>query len=208
MSVIKIETPHGLARVQLVVADDAHGGLLLGHGAGGGVGAGDLQAAAAAALDCGISVALVEQPYRVAGRRAPARASALDADWLAVVKHLAAAELAELPLVFGGRSMGARVACRTAQDGNAVGVLCLAFPLLPPPRRAAKRAPQSRLSELEAVSVPTLIIQGENDRFGLPPKARKREVIRVGGDHSLRGQEPRVRAAVADWLTALIPGGK
>ena len=96
-----------------------------------------------------MSVALVEQPYRVAGRRSPAPARQLDAAWTAVVEHLLAGELRGLPLVVGGRSMGARVACRTAEATGAVGVLCLAFPLQPPRRPAAAPA-QSRLHELDA----------------------------------------------------------
>ena len=93
----------------------------------------------------GVSVALVEQPYRVAGRRSPAPARQLDAAWTAVVDHLRAGELRGLPLVVGGRSSGARVACRTAEATGAVGVLCLAFPLQPPRRAGAAPTP-SRLS--------------------------------------------------------------
>ena len=105
--------------------------LVLGHGAGGGVGAKDLVAATEAARLEGVSVVLVEQPYRVAGRRSPAPARQLDAAWTAVMERLAADELRGLPLFVGGRSSGARVACRTAAATGAVGVLCLAFPLQP-----------------------------------------------------------------------------
>src|SRR5207247_446380 len=115
----------------------------------------------------GISVALIEQPYRVAGRRAPARAPQLDAAWITVVERLRERELAGLPLIVGGRSLGARVACRTAEATGAVAVLCLAFPL-EPPRRAGEPS-RSRLPELEAVTVPTLVVQGERDPFGMPP---------------------------------------
>ncbi len=108
--------------------------LMLGHGAGGGVNAPDLQAAARAAAAQGLAVALVEQPYRVAGRRSPAPARQLDAAWLAVAEALLAGELSGLRLIAGGRSSGARVACRTAADTGAVAVLCLAFPLHPPGR--------------------------------------------------------------------------
>src|SRR5512132_236003 len=107
---------------------------MLGHGASGGVGARDLRAVADVAREARCNVALVEQPYRVAGRRAPAPARQLDAAWTAVVEHLRAGELRGLPLVVGGRSSGARVACRTAAATGPVGVLCLAFPLQPPRR--------------------------------------------------------------------------
>src|SRR5205807_2326809 len=109
----EIDTPHGLARVHVQHADGASAAVVLGHGAGGGVEARDLVATSSAALELGVSVALVEQPYRVAGRRSPAPARQLDAAWIAVVDQLRATELAELELVTGGRSAGARVACRT-----------------------------------------------------------------------------------------------
>ena len=130
--------------------------------------AGDLVAAAEAARSQGVSVALVEQPYRVAGRSSPPPAGRLDAAWVAVVARLQERELAGLPLLVGGRSSGARVACRTAGLTGAVGVICLAFPLQPP-RRAGATASTSRLDELEAVAVPTLVVQGAGDRFGIPP---------------------------------------
>src|SRR5262249_1544312 len=101
---IDIDTPHGPARVHLHAVDDPHGALVLGHGAGGGIGAPDLAAAAEAANSIGMTVALVEQPYRVAGRRSPAPAGHLDAAWTAVVEHLRAGGLAGIPLVVGGRS--------------------------------------------------------------------------------------------------------
>src|SRR3954451_11310493 len=112
-------------------------GLVLGHGAAGGVGTADLGAASEVANRTGISVALVEQPYRVAGRRSPSPARQLDAAWTAVVEQLRGAAFAGLPVVTGGRSSGARVACRTAATTGAMAVLCLAFPLQPPARRAS-----------------------------------------------------------------------
>src|SRR5204863_5440587 len=124
---------------------DARAAVVLGHGAGGGIEAPDLAAAADAAGAEGFSVALVEQPYRVAGRRSPAGAPQLDAAWIAVLEHLRDRELSGLPLVVGGRSLGARVACRTVGITRAIAVLCLAFPL-EPPRRGGK-PPQSRLPE-------------------------------------------------------------
>ncbi len=200
---VEIETPHGPARAHLEPMPDARGALILGHGAGGGVAARDLQTAGATAREQGFSVALVEQPYRVAGRRSAAPARQLDAAWLAVTARLAERELAGLPLIFGGRSSGARVACRTATEGGAIAVLCLAFPLLPPRRAAAAKPPESRLSELDAVSVPTLVVQGTGDRFGMPPAAANRVVIQVAGDHSLRTDLAAVGVAITSWLSEL-----
>jgi len=202
-----VETPEGPARVHVRVAEGAVGALVFGHGAGGGVGAPDLTVVSAAAHAAGWTVVLVEQPYRVAGRRAPPRAPRLDAAWRAVVADLRAAEVPDLPLVTGGRSSGARVACRTAADTGASGVLCLAFPLQPAPRRGAPVP--SRLPELEAVPVPVLIVQGARDPFGMPPPALGREVVAVEGDHSLRGNAARLREAVTDWLADRVapPGG-
>jgi predicted alpha/beta-hydrolase family hydrolase len=195
--------------VHLHLAGHAHAALVLGHGAGGGVEAPDLVAVTDAVHADGVSVALVEQPYRVAGRRAPAPARQLDAAWQAVIGDLAAAELAGLPLVTGGRSLGARVACRTARETNAVAVLCLAFPLLPPARRSAKSAPpQSRLPELEAVPVPVLVVQGDRDRFGMPPAAASRTVVQVPGDHGLKADLPAVADAVRAWLPGVVPAAK
>lgn len=197
-----VETPHGPAKVHLYPADDPAAALVLGHGAGGGVSAGDLVAARDAALEQGFTVALVEQPYRVAGRRSPAPAGQLDAAWTAVLDHLRDGELRGLPLVVGGRSLGARVACRTAEATGAVGVLCLAFPLQPP-RRVASAA-QSRLHELDAVTVPTLVVQGAQDPFGMPPPAARRTVVQVKGNHSLRSDLPAVAAAVREWLPTAL----
>ena len=200
---LDIETPRGRAVVHLHPVDEALAGLILGHGAGGGVTARDLVAVTEAARSVGVSVALVEQPYRVAGRRSPAPAPHLDAAWIAVVEHLRAGELRALPLVVGGRSSGARVACRTAAATGAAGVLCLAFPLRPP-RRAAAAARPDRLPELDAVTVPTLVVQGARDPFGIPPPAAHRAVVEVASDHSLRTDLPAVGAAVRAWLPAVI----
>ena len=111
---VDVDTSQGQARVHLARTPEARAALILGHGAGGGVAAPDLRAAATAAYGQGFRVALVEQPYRVAGRNSPAPAPRLDAAWIDVVEHLRRSELADLPLVAGGRSSGARVACRTA----------------------------------------------------------------------------------------------
>jgi uncharacterized protein len=164
---------------------------------------GDLGAATEAALSEGVRVALVEQPYRVAGRRSPASARRLDEAWTAVVDHLAAGELHGLPLIVGGRSLGARVACRTAKATGAAAVLCLAFPLQPP-RRAGGTASPSRLPELDQVKVPMLVVQGERDRFGMPPATARRTVVQVPGDHSLRTDVDAVAAAVRDWLPGVV----
>jgi predicted alpha/beta-hydrolase family hydrolase len=163
----------------------------------------DLTAATDVALAAGVSVALVEQPYRVAGRRAPAPARQLDAAWIAVVEHLRDGPLAGLPIVTGGRSSGARVACRTAADTGAAAVLCLAFPLRPQQRRAQNTPPPSRLPELEAVAVPVLVVQGARDPFGVPPNGPGRTVVEVAGNHSLRADLSAVRTAIAAWLPSV-----
>ena len=199
---IEVDTPHGPAHVHVHAAGKPWAALVLGHGAGGGVTSRDLVAVTGAALAEGVTVALVEQPYRVAGRRSPAPAHQLDAAWVAVVEHLRAGELHGLPLLAGGRSSGARVACRTAAMTGAIGVLCLAFPLRPPPRTGKEPGP-SRLPELDAVTVPTLVVQGANDRFGIPPASAQRTVVQVQGDHSLRSDLAAVASAVRDWLSVL-----
>jgi uncharacterized protein len=195
MDVIEIDTPHGPARAHITKVRGARGGLILGHGAGGGVGARDLSAGADAAAAEGFSVVLVEQPYRVAGRRSPAPAAQLDAAWTAVVASLRRGVLRRLPLVTGGRSSGARVACRTAEATGASRVLCLAFPLHPP-----GRPEKSRLSELDGVAVPVLVVQGESDPFGMPPDGPNRTVVRVRGNHSLSSDVVALRTAVSEWL--------
>jgi uncharacterized protein len=194
-----VDTPHGAARVHLHGAEEPAGALVLGHGAGGGVAARDLVAATTAAQAIGVSVALVEQPYRVAGRRSPAPAAQLDAAWIAVVEHLRRTPLADLALVVGGRSAGARVACRTAAETGAVGVLCLAFPVHPP-----GRPEKTRLPELDAVAVPTLVIQGASDPFGMPPAGPQREVVTVPGNHSLTGDLEALRTAVGGFLGTVL----
>jgi uncharacterized protein len=199
-----MESPSGRARVFLHAVARPRAWLLLGHGAGGGVEAADLVAAREAALAEGVSVGLVEQPYRVAGRRSPAPAAQLDAAWLAVVSRLRERELRGLPLLVGGRSLGARVACRTVGLVDAVAVVCLAFPLQPPRRSGAAPA-ASRLPELDAVPVLTLVVQGTRDPFGIPPANRQRRVVEVAGDHSLKADLPAVSAAVRSWLADLLP---
>src|SRR5438067_110844 len=192
---VEMDTRHGLARAHLHPAAEPRAALVLGHGAGGGVGARDLVTAKDVAVAVGVSVALVEQPYRVAGRRSPAPARQLDAAWTAVVEHLRDGELQGLALIAGGRSLGARVACHTAAATGAIAVLCLAFPLVPPRRSAAGPAP-SRLPELDDVAVPVLVVQGERDPFGMPPAGATRTVVAVPGDHGLKADLGAVAAAV------------
>jgi len=188
---LELDTPHGPARAHLHPVDSPAGLLVLGHGAGGGVGSPDLVGATDAAREAGLSVALVEQPYRVAARRSPAPAAQLDAAWSSVISQL---PREGLPLFVGGRSAGARVACRTAAEVGAAAVLCLAFPLHPP-----GKPEKSRLEELDAVEVPTLVVQGERDPFGLPPAGPNRTVVTIPGTHSLRSSAT-VAAVVREWL--------
>jgi hypothetical protein len=194
-----LDTPHGPARAHLHPAERPAGALVLGHGAGGGVTAPDLVAVTKAAVARAITVALVEQPYRVAGRRSQAPAAQLDAAWIAAVEQLAAGPLEGLPLVTGGRSAGARVACRTAADTRSLAVVCLAFPVHPP-----GRPEKSRLAELDGVKVPVVVVQGDRDPFGMPPKRRGRKLLVVEGDHSLRKGTAAYAGAVADWLAARL----
>jgi uncharacterized protein len=201
VTVLTVDTPHGRANAHLHPVDQPRAALVLGHGAGGGVTARDLVTATDVARSAAVSVVLVEQPYRIAGRRSPAPARQLDAAWTAVIENLVAGELRGLPLLVGGRSLGARVACRTAEATGAAGVLCLAFPLQPP--RRSSPAP-SRLPELELVRVPTLVVQGARDPFGIPPAAANRTVVQVPGDHSLRTDLDAVANAVRAWLPGVV----
>ena len=193
---MEIDTPHGPALAHVQPVENARGMLVLGHGAGGGVSAPDLMVATRAALERQVSVALVDQPYRVAGRKSQPPSAQLDAAWIAAVERL---KVADVPLIVGGRSAGARVACRTAATTGAAAVLCLAFPVHPP-----GRPEKSRLEELDAVQVPVLVVQGERDPFGMPPDGPNRTVVKVNGDHGLKGDLDAVAAAVRDWLPAVV----
>lgn len=204
---LELDTPEGPARAHLRAADGQRAALVLGHGAGGGVASPDLVTVTEAALSLGISTALVEQPYRVAGRRAPAPPGRLDTAWVAVVARLRGGPFADVPLVVGGRSSGARVACRTSGETAAAAVLCLAFPLRPP-RRPGKPPAESRLAELEAVTVPVLVVQGERDPFGVPPEGPGRTVVRIAGNHSLRTDLDALAAAVRTWLSGVLAGAE
>ncbi len=204
---LAIATPAGEARAHLSLPLGGRPGaaLVLGHGAGGGVAAPDLQAARRAALEAGWAVALVEQPYRVSGRRSPPTAATLDAAWTAVAERLLGQELRGCALVTGGRSSGARVACRTAPATGSAGVLCLAFPLQPPARAGSARIAPSRQGELDGAGVPVLVVQGRSDRFGMPAPdpARGRQVVEVEGDHGLKRQPGLITEIVASWLREL-----
>ncbi|MEO6605321.1 MAG: alpha/beta family hydrolase [Aeromicrobium sp.] len=201
LAVSLVPTPHGDARVHLArPAANPTGLMMLGHGAGGGVTAHDLGLATETALGLGLAVALVEQPYRVAGRKAPAPPAQVDAAWCSVAEQI---HTEDLPLIVGGRSFGGRVACRTSDDVGATGVLCLAFPLHPP-----GRPEKSRLPELTSVTVPTLVVQGDRDPFGVPdPQTLQSGVtlVVVAGDHSLKKEAPAIRSAISTWLADLIP---
>ena len=180
-----VATPVGDARVDVrKAAGRRRATLVLGHGAGGGIGAADLVALADGLPAKGITVVRVEQPWVVAGRRVATPPPTLDRGWLAVLEHLAVTG----PLLLGGRSAGARVACRTATAVRAHGVLALAFPLHPPGSPEKSRLPELDLPA--AAGLPTLVLQGTTDPFGGPadiPAANGRLVVPVeGGNHSLR----------------------
>jgi uncharacterized protein len=192
----EIETPTGPARVQVDPAEGrARAVFAIGHGAGGGVDARDILAVRTALVPAGVTVVRVTQPYRVAGRRAPAPVGQLDAAWLAVVKEVMSG-YGDTPLIAAGRSSGARVACRTAVASGASGVVALAFPVHLP-----GRPEKSRLPELDGAGVPTLVVNGERDPFGVPPPAPGRDVVVVpGAVHDLRKDLRAVAGAVVEWL--------
>ncbi|WP_130404281.1 alpha/beta family hydrolase [Micromonospora violae] len=193
----EIETPRGPARIDTdLPRRPATALLVLGHGAGGSVDAPDLLAVRDASVEAGVAVVRVTQPYRVAGRRAPAPAGHLDEAWAAVLAVLRDRH-ADVPTVVGGRSSGARVACRTARAVGAVGVVALAFPLHPP-----GRPERSRATELDT-GLPTLVVNGDRDPFGTPePGPTVQVVSRPGETHDLRRDPPGTAAAVRAWLSA------
>jgi len=193
----EIRTPAGPAIVEIDrPREPAIALLVLTHGAAGGVESNDLLAVRGAALKAGIAVARVLQPYRVAGRSAPAAPAKQDEAWLAVLAALRRRRtLAALPLVVGGRSNGARVACRTAVESKALGVVALAFPLHPP-----GRPENTRLPELDGAGVPVLVVQGDRDPFGMPPAGPDREIVVIAGaDHSLKRELPRIAETVVEF---------
>ena len=205
MSTVQINTEGGAAQAEL--DGDSAGPrflLVLTHGAGGTVGSPDLLAARDAALQQGAMVARVTQPYRVRGARAPGSAARQDAAWAEIVAALR--DLAPgVPLVQGGRSNGARVACRTAGAVGARAVIALAFPLCPPGRSPADA---SRMAELHAAregGAKVLVVNGERDPFGIPGARDADRVVVVPGEaHALKGHRAAVLAAVAEWLAALL----
>lgn len=199
---LDLPTAAGPARVELDRPRGAGLLLALTHGAGGGVNSPDLLAVRDLAAHAGVAVALVTQPYRIAGRRTPPAPGPQDAAWLEVIAALRARPgLRSLPLVVGGRSNGARVACRTARASGAAAAVALAFPLHPP-----GKPEKSRLDELAGAGVPTLVVQGERDPFGMPPAARGRRVVVVaGGDHTLKKDPAAVAEAVIGFVTSLRP---
>ena len=201
MEQIEIETPHGPARAHVQASAQAKGVLALGHGAGGGVEAPDLVRAEREARALGFATALVEQPYRVAGRKAPPPAAKADEAWIAVMSDLRERIGGAGPVVTGGRSFGARVACRTVAESGADAVLCLAFPEHPP-----GKPEKSRQGELDAVDVPVLVVQGESDPFGMPRGGPGREIVPVAGNHSLKSDLDAVGEAVAGWLRKILAG--
>jgi len=200
----EITTPHGPARAH-VTDGGSTGTLVLGHGAGGGVESADLVEVTDEAARAGWRVVRVEQPWRVAGKRIATPPPRLDEGWNAVLADLRDDDVLTGPLVLGGRSAGARVACRTAAEQEAAGVLALAFPLHPP-----GRPEKSRAGELTAVSVPLVVVQGETDAFGAPGDVAAvltgqpgASVYAVPGDHSLKKNVEVVAAAAMSWLHEL-----
>jgi predicted alpha/beta-hydrolase family hydrolase len=199
-------TPLGPARTHTTEADGGlRGTLVLGHGAGGGVESADLVAVSAGAAAAGWQVVRVEQPWRVAGKRIAAAPPRLDEAWRSVLGALRDGGRLAGPLVLGGRSAGARVACRTAAEEGAAGVLALAFPLHPP-----GKPERSRAGELTALSVPVVVVQGETDAFGAPAEVAAvlagratASVYAVPGDHSLKRNTDVVAAAALSWLAGL-----
>lgn len=173
-----VETPEGPGRWHLDLAADPVAALMLGHGAGGGVTAMDLALLAHELPPRGITVARFEQPWRLAGRKVAVPPPRLDEGWLPAVESLTRRpELASLPVVGGGRSAGARVACRTAERLGVAGVLCLAFPLHLP-----GRPERSRLPELLSPTVPRLVLQGTRDTFGTADELTADLAAADGGD--------------------------
>jgi uncharacterized protein len=195
---VEIKTVAGQALAE--VETPAHPVLLLAltHGAGGGVATKDILAAKKAGLNAGAAVALVTQPYRVRGASAPGSPDRQDAAWLEIIAALREQHQG-LPLVQGGRSNGARVACRTARRANAAAVIALAFPLHPPGK--AGDPARSRAGELRSAGVPVLVINGERDPFGIPDASDAAKLVVLAGQaHALSGRADMITAEVGAWL--------
>jgi uncharacterized protein len=196
ISTVQLDTGQGPAEVALAAAKNPTFLLVMTHGAGGGVETKDVLAAGEAAAGLGATVALVLQPYRVRGASAPGNAEKQDAAWLEIV---AALRQPGVPLVQGGRSNGARLACRTARTAGAAAVVALAFPLHPP-----GRPEKTRVAELRAAGTDVLVVNGERDPFGIPAASdASRVVVLPGETHSLSRRPEAVRTAVAEWLSEL-----
>jgi predicted alpha/beta-hydrolase family hydrolase len=209
VAVHDVGTPEGTARIHVREAatpadGKVTGTLVLGHGAGGGFGAADLTAVTSAGVAAGWRVVQVEQPWKVAGRRVAVAPPRLDVGWLAVLEALPEHVGEPGRLVVGGRSAGARVACRTAAQVGAAGVCCLAFPLHPPGKPEKSRADELRLV---VGSLPVLVVQGLTDPFGGPDEvaavAGAERVHAVAGDHGMKADPAGVAAAVVAWLGSL-----
>ena len=198
---MRLTTSAGPAKVDLDGAASPPFLLTLTHGAGGGVGSADLLAARQAGLDLGGCVARIVQPYRVRGARAPGSAVRQDAAWLEITRKLGR-RFPGVPLIQGGRSNGARVACRTAQAAGARAVLALAFPLHPP-----GHTDRSRAAELYEASTDVLVINGAADPFGVPePAGAIRVVVLPGATHTLARQGSEIQQTVREWLAGLLAG--
>lgn len=201
LRLMEIRTAFGAALAELDDIPDATFLLVLTHGAGGGVDSCDLLAARQAGLDLGAAVARVTQPYRVRGARAPGPAQRQDASWLEIIAALRD-RYPDRPLVQGGRSNGARLACRTAQAAGAVAVVALAFPLHPP-----GRPERSRAEELRVAGIPVLVVNGDRDPFGIPAAGDvARLVVLQGEAHALSRNPDAVASAVRSWLGEMLHG--
>lgn len=196
---VEIATLAGPARVDLDGPATATFLLVLTHGAGGGVDGRDLLAVRDAALRLGGAVARVLQPYRVRGGRAPGSPVLQDAAWLEIIGALRQ-KYPGILLVQGGRSNGARVACRTAAAAGARAVVALAFPLHPP-----GQPDRTRADELRSAGTDVLVVNGANDPFGIPSEADAARVVVLPGEtHSLSKDPAAVGTVVASWLSELL----
>ena len=192
---MEVVTAQGPAEVTLDGPADPAFLLVLTHGSNGGVDAPDLLAVRDAALALGGAVARVMQPFRLAGRRAPGSPARQDEAWLEVVAVLRD-RFGDVPLVQGGRSNGARVACRTAAEAGAVGVVALAFPLRPP-----RNPERTRVDELRVAGAEVLVVNGDRDPFGVPDADDAAKVVVLPGErHELKRDPGAVGRAVEPWL--------
>lgn len=199
---VRIDTSAGPAEVEIDAAAEPALLVLLTHGAGGGVDARDLLTVRDLAVRCGAVVGRVLQPYRVAGARAPGSAEKQDAAWVEIAAALRG-RYPGLPLVHGGRSNGARVACRTATAVGARGVLALSFPLHPPGKPEKSR----RAELLAAGDADVVVVNGGSDPFGIPDAGDVAELHVVAGQpHSFRRGFDEIEAVVEPWLRRWATG--